>query len=266
MSNAKPFAPSDNNIAYANATVQQLDLLVADRKTWESTIYKKSNENLYELMAKCKKIFEDKFENATSDNDRKAIRLEIAHRLTADGIRVQKNSTTLTMFVRYVFGSDRKRAHGYAYVLKAAISHGIRADGLEKFILDEGGIEEIKRKMVASEKAIANKEKRDKAFGLVKAKAELHEISPLVSLDMPIVNNRTPYVVLVAKPMSNGKTHVVAVLKNASEVLVNVLYKHIAKGDLDAQEAQELLDKEMAGLKGKQASNDSVVTEEPVAA
>jgi nuclear transport factor 2 (NTF2) superfamily protein len=75
---------------------------------------------------------------------------------------VQKNSTTLTMFIRYVFGSDRKRAHGYAYVLKAAISHGIRADGLEKFIFDEGGIEEIKRKMVASEKAIANKEKREK--------------------------------------------------------------------------------------------------------
>ena len=35
---------------------------------------------------------------------------------------------------------------------------------------------------------------------------------------------------------------------------------------VDAQEEQELLDKEMAGLKGKQASNDSVVKEEPVAA
>jgi hypothetical protein len=266
MSKVKAVVLSDNNIAYANETVQQLDLLVADRKNWESTLYKKSNEALYGVMAKCKKIFEDKFENAKSDDDRKAIRLEIAHRLTADGIKVQKNSTTLTMFVRYVFGSDRKRAHGYAYVLKAAISHGIRADGLVKFITEAGGIEEIKRKMVASEKAIANKEKREKAFGLVKTKAELHELSPLASLDMSIVNNRTPYVVLVAKPMTNGKTHIVALLKNASETLVNVLYKHIAKGELDAQEEQELLDKEMAGLKGKQASNDSVVTEEPVAA
>jgi hypothetical protein len=266
MSKVKTFVFSDNHIAYANSTVQQLDLLVADRKNWESTIYKKANEFLYATLAKCKKVYEDKFENALSDNDRKAIRLEIAHRLTADGIKVQKNSTTLTMFVRYVFGSDRKRAHGYAYVLKAAISHGIRADGLEKFILDAGGIEEIKRKMVASEKAIANKEKREKAFGLVKSKAELHELSPLVSLDMPIVNNRTPYVVLVAKPMSNGKTHVIAVLKNASETLVNVLYKHIAKGDLDAQEEQQLLDKEMAGLKDKTAANDSVETAELEAA
>jgi hypothetical protein len=87
-----------------------------------------------------------------------------------------------------------------------------------------------------------------------------------VSLDMPIVNNRTPYVVLVAKPMSNGKTHVIAVLKNASETLVNVLYKHIAKGDLDAQEEQQLLDKEMAGLKDKTAANDSVETAELEAA
>jgi hypothetical protein len=266
MSNAKPFVPSDSNIAFANETVQQLDLLVADRKNWESTLYKKSNEALYDVMAKCKKIFEDKFENATSDNDRKAIRLEITHRLTADGIKVQKNSTTLTMFVRYVFGSDRKRAHGYAYVLKAAISHDIRAEGLVKFITEAGGIEEIKRKMVASEKAIANKEKREKAFGLVKTKAELHELSPLASLDMPIVNNRTPYVVLVAKPMTNGKTHVVALLKNASETLVNVLYKHIAKGDLDAQEEQEFLDKEMAGLKAKPAANDTSISEKPMAA
>ena len=266
MSTAKTFVPSDSNIAYANETVQQLDLLVVDRKNWESTVYKKSNENLYDLMAKCKKLHEDKFENATSDDDRKAVRLEIAHRLTSDGIKVQKNSTTLTMFIRYVFGSDRKRAHGYAYVLKAAISHGIRADGLVQFILESGGIEEIKRKMVMSEKAIANKAKREKAFGLVKTKAELHELSPLASVDMPIVKNHTPYVVLVAKPMSNGKTHVVAVLKNASETLVNVLYKHIAKGDLDAQEEQELLEKEMAGLKGKPAANDSVVKTEPVAA
>jgi hypothetical protein len=56
------------------------------------------------------------------------------------------------------------------------------------------------------------------------------------------------------------------VLKNASETLVNVLYKHIAKGDLNAQEEQELLEKEMAGLKGKPAANDSVVKTEPVAA
>ena len=266
MSNTKPFVPSDSNIAFANETVQQLDLLVANRKTWEATDYKKANEGLYSLLSDCYTLFETKFKNAKSDEDRKAVRIEIAHRLTADGVKVQKNSTTLTMFVRYVFGSDRKRAHGYAYVLKAAISHDIRADGLVKFITEAGGIEEIKRKMVASEKAIANKEKREKAFGLVKTKAELHELSPLASLDMPIVNNRTPYVVLVAKPMTNGKTHVVALLKNASETLVNVLYKHIAKGDLDAQEEQEFLDKEMAGLKAKPAANDSVVTEEPVAA
>ena len=66
--------------------------------------------------------------------------------------------------------------------------------------------------------------------------------------------------------MSNGKTHVIAVLKNASETLVNVLYKHIAKGDLDAQEEQQLLDKEMAGLKDKTAANDSVETAELEAA
>ena len=262
MSKSTTFVPSDSNIAFANETVQQLDLLVANRKTWEATDYKKANEGLYSLLSGCYTLFETKFKNAKSDEDRKAVRIEIAHRLTADGVKVQKNSTTLTMFVRYVFGSDRKRAHGYAYVLKAAISHGILADNLKQFIVDAGGIEEIKRKMVASEKAIANKVKRENALGLVKAKAELHELSPLASLDLSILNNQTRHVVLVAKPMSNGKTHVVAVLQNASDALVNALYKQIAKNELDVQETQEVIEKEMAGLQSEPAANDSVNTKE----
>jgi len=69
-------------------------------------------------------------------------------------------------------------------------------------------------------------------------------------------------VVLVAKPMSNGKTHVVAVLQNASDALVNALYKQIAKNELDVQETQEVIEKEMAGLQSEPAANDSVNTNE----
>jgi hypothetical protein len=265
MSKSNIFIPTDSNMAFANETVQQLDLLVANRKTWEATDYKKANEGLYSLLGGCYGLFETKFKNAKSDDDRKAVRLEIAYRLTADGVKVQKNSTTLTMFVRYVFGSDRKRAHGYAYVLKAALSHDIRPDQLTQFIVDAGGIEEIKRKMVVSENALANKAKREKALGLVKAKAELHELSPLVSLDLPILNNQTRYAILVAKPMSNGRTNVIAVLQNASDALVNALYKQIAKNNLDVQETQDTIDKEMAGLQSQKAANDPVLNKEAIA-
>lgn len=121
------FVPSDTNIKYAQTIVKQLNDLVVKREKWESTDYKKANEGLYALLSSCLQMFNSKFVTA-GDSDRKTLRYELATLLKADGIKVQTNTPTLTMFVRYVFGSDRKRAHGYSYVLKAAISYEISAE------------------------------------------------------------------------------------------------------------------------------------------
>jgi hypothetical protein len=201
-------------------------------------------------------MFDSKFVTA-GDGDRKTLRNELATLLKTDGIKVQVNTPTLTMFVRYVFGSDRKRAHGYAYVLKAAISHDIKADGLAAFIVEQGGIEEIKRKMVASEEAIANKAKREKALEAVNANAEQAELAPLATVGIDLSQNTTPFAILITKPNANGEGDVVAVLKNAEAKLVTALYKHIAKQNIVDEAAQKMLETEMASLTGKQAANDT---------
>ena len=118
---ATTFTPSTENLTFANNTVQQLDGLRTRRMTWEATDYKKSNEGLYALLADTLDVFNGKFIIASEDN-RKTLRKELEGKLKTDGIKVQRNTTTLTMLIRYVFGSDRKRAHGYAYVLKAEIA------------------------------------------------------------------------------------------------------------------------------------------------
>ena len=250
------FVPSDANIKYAQTIVEQLNDLVVKREKWESTDYKKANEGLYALLSSCLKMFNDKFVTA-GEADRKTLRQELATLLKTDGIKVQTNTPTLTMFVRYVFGSDRKRAHGYAYVLKAAISYEITAEDLAKFIVEQGGIEEIKRKMVASEEAKANKAKREKALEAVNANAEQAELAPLATVGVDLSNNTTPFAIVIAKPNANGEGDVIAVLKNAEAKLVTALYKHIAKQNIADEAAQELLAKEMASLTGKQAANDA---------
>jgi len=156
----EPFAPNDDNVEFAATVVRHLSKLKEKRLTWETTVYAKSNDGLYDLLAKCLELFNDKYLTA-SNEDRKTLRTEVATLLKTDGVKVQRNTTTLTMFVRFVFGSDRKRAHGYAYVLKAAITFDISAPKLKDFILNNGGIEEIKRKMVVSEAAKSNKQKRE---------------------------------------------------------------------------------------------------------
>ena len=250
------FVPSDTNIKYAQTIVKQLNDLVVKREKWESTDYKKANEGLYALLSSCLEMFNSKFVTA-GDSDRKTLRYELATLLKSDGIKVQTNTPTLTMFVRYVFGSDRKRAHGYAYVLKAAISYEITAEDLAKFIAEQGVIEEIKRKMVASEEAIANKAKREKALEAVNANAEQAELAPLATVGVDLSNNTTPFAIVIAKPNANGEGDVIAVLKNAEAKLVTALYKHIAKQNLADEAAQKMLETEMASLTGKQAANDA---------
>ena len=250
------FVPSDTNIKYAQTIVKQLSELVVKREKWESTDYKKANEGLYALLSSCLEMFNSKFVTA-GDNDRKTLRHELATLLKTDGIKVQTNTPTLTMFVRYVFGSDRKRAHGYAYVLKAAISYEITAEDLAKFIVEKGGIEEIKRKMVASEEAIANKAKREKALEAVNANAEQAELAPLATVGIDLSQNTTPFAIVITKPNANGEGDVIAVLKNAEAKLITALYKHIAKQNIADETAQKMLETEMASLTGKQAANDA---------
>jgi len=260
----KVFVPSDENILFANAAIKELDGLVAERQSWEnSEHYKKANEGLYSLLAKSLNIYQTKFYSA-SDEDRKAVRQEIAARLIADNVRVQRNSTTLTMIVRYVFGSDRKRAHGYTYVLKAALSYNVTADQLPKFIVDAGGIEEIKRKMVVSEVAIKNKEEREKALAEVKQELELNAINPLANVAIDLSNNKSSYAIFIIKPNETGTSDIVAVLKDAQPNLVETLLKRIAKDNLDQQKEKEALKAETATLGG--ASNDAESNEELLAA
>lgn len=113
---AKTFAPSAMNIAVAESIVQSLDALSLARDNWEQTTFKKANEGLYDLLSQCLAVFETKFIKGTKD-DQRTLRSELIARLSEKKIKTQKNSPTLTLFVRFVFSSDRKRAHGYSYVL-----------------------------------------------------------------------------------------------------------------------------------------------------
>jgi len=239
------FVPSINNVAFASSIVQTLDGLAAMRKTWESTDFKKANDGLYALLAQCLETFENKFVNA-SESDRKTLRSELTTLLQAAGVKVQKNTTTLNMFVRYVFGSDRKRAHGYAYVLTAALSHKKTAAELPAWIADCGGIEEIKRLMIKSEESKAKAARLESAHNIVKSDVEQAILSPMATLELSLSGN---YAVLLAKPNPDGTTSIIGALSEVTEGLLNDLLLRMARQRLDSNdkgtqvnnEAQDLL-------------------------
>jgi len=205
------FQPTVENLAFAGGLVTQLDGLVVKRKQWEATDYKKANEGLYSLLASCLDVFNSKFVTA-DDNSKKTLRGELTTRLTAGGVRVQRNTTTLTMFVRFVFGSDRKRAHGYTYVLKAAISHEVAAANLPSWIVEQGGIEEVRRQMIVSEEAKQRKADLANAQTQVKAGIEQAVVTPLAQVRLSGVSGE--YALLLAKPLPDGSVSIVGVISD----------------------------------------------------
>jgi len=230
------------NLAFANTIVQQLDDLSARRKQWEATDYKKANEGLYALLAECLDVFNARFITA-SDEDKIALRKSLMQRLQADGIRVVKTSTTLTMLARFVFNSDRKRAQGYSYVLAAAVSHGVDAAGFAAWVSDQGGLEEIKRKMVKSEAAKKRQEEIEAAKAGVKGDLELNALQPLAQVAIEGVTGK--YAVLLAKPNLNGGVDIVGTLSEINDALVNALIQRMAKQQVAKAQADAELDKQV---------------------
>ncbi len=247
------FTPSASDTAFANTSVQSLDGLVARRVQWEATDYKKANEGLYALLADCLALFNEKFMKADATGQ-KALRIDLTTKLKAGGVKVQKTTPTLTMFVRYVFGSDRKRAHGYSYVLKAAISHGITSNDLADYIVSEGGIEEVKRKMVLDEATMIKRAAVESAKVAVKAAAELASVTPLASVSLAGVSGT--YAVLLAQPTPDGMVNIVGVLSDVKETLVETLFVQMAKKKVDDDVETASVSNEASDLMAGIPAND----------
>lgn len=247
---------AEKNDIFAKSIVQQLDALSTERQTWETTVYAKANDCLYSLLSKCLAVYQDKFLKGEK-HDQRALRTELTIKLKAAKVKIQINSNTLTMLARFVFCSDRKRAHGYANVLTAAISQNISAEDLPNFIINSGGIEEIKRKMVKSEEAILRKTQVEQAKGKVDAEIELAKINPLAQVQ--ITGLTGDYAVLLVKPGVDGTVSVLGSLSNVNEALVNALLVRMAKQRVTAEDEDAQLGKEVQDMFSQGAANEPVL-------
>ncbi|MDE1892657.1 MAG: hypothetical protein KGI13_09225 [Betaproteobacteria bacterium] len=232
-----------NNSVFTSRITQSLDSLKLERDEWEKTDYKKANDGLYNLLGSCKRIYSIDFING-DESQRKELRNNLMARLKADGIKVQKNSPVLTMFVRFVFNSDRKRAHLYSYVLKAAISHDVKHDEMATWISSQGGIEEIRRKSVVSKKTLQKREKLESAKQTVISHIEQANVSPIAELSISGVKEGQ-YALLLAKPQPNGLVSIVGVLPELEESFYNAILQKMAKRKVESDEADAVVKKEV---------------------
>ena len=226
------------NVAFANTILQQLDGLSARRDQWEKTDYKKANDGLYALLAECLEVFNAHFVKGSAD-DQVALRRSLIVRLQANRIRVVKTSTTLTMLVRFVFNNDRKRAQVYGYVLAAAVSHKVSAGDFPNWVVQQGGIEQVKQLMVKKPEAIAKQAAVEAAKLVVSNEVEQNVVKPLARVNLGGLSGN--YAVLLVKPNLGGGADVVGSLSDVNESLFHALIQRMAKAKVQAQADQKEL-------------------------
>ena len=125
--------------------LNQLDELSDIREGYEKSTLRNSNKELYEILAKVYCIFEDMNKNKSEfESNIKFLKSKFKER----NIKIQKNTSWLTVLIRYVFNVDRVRSYNYNRVISYAKESGIAPDELSQFIEEQGGIESCKKIMV----------------------------------------------------------------------------------------------------------------------
>lgn len=230
---------------YASGIVQQLNVLCARRQQWEATDFKKANDGLYALLSDCLQVFEQQFLHADAQQ-RKALRENLVESLTAAGIRIVRTSHTLTMLVRYVFQSDRNRAHGYSTVLIAAIEKGKGSAELVEWIKTSGGVEQIKRQKLKTAEQLAKQARMETAKAEIQSAIQTAAHQPLATIDVQGLTGN--YAILLAKPNIEGGADIVGTLCDVSDALYQVLIKQMSAQHIKNTDELELLDKEATDL------------------
>jgi len=214
---------------FVTDTVASLDAIHARCSAWTDNEYKTATDILYGLLADCLRLYDEHFVNA-KDTDRKKLRADLSAALKERRIKVQSNTTMLTMFIRYVFNSDRKRASRYVSVLTAAKSHGVTHGGLAEWLRINGGIEEVRRKIEKSAEALKKADDLERAKNASIADIERATTKPLATFEFPdAINERA---IFIARPKSDGTVDVVAALLDVDDNLYNQLLTRLAKQTL----------------------------------
>lgn len=137
---------SSNTVASSNIIsnlTAELDKLCDERKDWEANAYKRSNDQLYAILARCldiyvllrddvkqRRVFRSKLDNLTGD----------------DKVVFNEGTNLPTRIVRYVFRNNGKRSFAYAKVLIAAHEANVDSVRLASWIVENGGVEQVRRK------------------------------------------------------------------------------------------------------------------------
>jgi hypothetical protein len=137
---------------------KELEAIATAKDTWETTVYRTSNDQLYALLQRCYGLYTLMCKN--TDTAKQLVE-DVDKYLAKKEYKVAPSSHTLAKIVKAVFGVDRRRVSAYSIALRAALAAKIAVADLPKFIRDNNGVEELR--LAKSPNAKSPKQKADAA-------------------------------------------------------------------------------------------------------
>lgn len=201
------------NVDYKAVTLANLNKLISERETWETTVYRKSNDVLYSILQKCLAMNTDLLGN---DKDSKQRRAALAEFIAANNYRFTEATPVITKVVKCVFGVDRRRVSAYSIVLREAIKQSVNAAALPSWIENNGGVEQIRLSKSANAKT--TKQKAESAKAVMQTSDVLCVATSEALAQKAEVEFAEQDCVLLATQQADGTFAVRAVLRNAGAV------------------------------------------------
>ena len=159
------------------------DLLAQQQADFYENYIVKANDVLYGLLADLMRYSDQ----VLGSNDKLEILSQMRSTLSKKyQIKVQKNTSELTIIVKYVVRTNRKNAHVYARVLDMAYRQDVMADELEDFIRKNGGIDRIRESNVNLEAVTKRKAKGEYELKFIKALLSEKAATPIAEFSIPL--------------------------------------------------------------------------------
>ena len=223
----KKNAKAGAKLGWTENVVRKATALCVAREKFETETLARSNKELYGILGGVYGLFID----AVRQDCLKEVVIRMKAVLTERNVRVQKNTNALTVFVRYVFNSDRKRAYNYASTLMAAVQAEIAVDELAAFIESKNGVEECKKvfrkkaETVQKEVALADAETRVLET-LREMKAQ--KVVKLAGADAELAEG-ADFVFVIARKNKNGSLELLQAVSKTTLAMQNYAVKELAK-------------------------------------
>jgi hypothetical protein len=216
------------------SVIKEANSLSAIREKFETEELARTNKSLYAILSKVYALFNE----AVTDGCIKESVLRMREVLKSRGVKIQSNTPALTVFVRYIFNSDRKRAYNYTSTLMAAIQANVEPASLTEFIESKSGVEECKKEFRKSDEAVLKEQ------ALVEATAEVADYLST----MPAMNTVTlasesvtlsddvKYAFIIARVVGDGQYDLLRVVPRSTRGMFASSVKELATQLLERKE------------------------------